>query len=606
MPGEKKTIETGGADHNSATALPDQAAARAVPPLYADYQTFVVSRREQRLRPMHRYLIKMLNVLGLKSDVRGVCRGTAIRWLEAQLLGDDSVFMGRMAYLRSQSIAVFAAKVKVAKQNAKNKLVGGLEDRRVFDTLAFFESLSLYQKPSRHANVLGVYLPQYCTKQIASIAASDGIHAVGGIACSNVEIISCDRVGLNRLLQTIKNDVDALVLNANAHTTVAMLVSRKGHAAGLVYNTRDKQFTFMDINRWPPIKGGVSELLDRLCRLVAIDDLPLNGCEPRAVFSIQLLITQRQIGVFPSLPLLLSKHGVLRSTSHELTCPLSCFSVLLYFALRLGRADILAAMIKQEMSVDVDSRSLDSSVGELLHDASRSGHVDVVRLLLDYGFLVDFPLANGATPLLIAAECGHIDVVCLLLERHASINKARSDGTTPLMVASQKGYLSVIRALLKAAKEGAGCIHYIDQARVDGATPLFMAAQNGRLTVVHALLQMGANPAIPFIRSAEGLMRFVRSYPVCIQRRMQHQISQINGQSAVVMLPSDIAAIMGYDAVADAIENHAQGASRSAVWHAYPRLLCSIRLRRRVPVVAKVNGDGLEPTGIIKSTGPMG
>jgi uncharacterized protein len=56
-----------------------------------------------------------------------------------------------------------------------------------------------------------------------------------------------------------------------------------------------------------------------------------------------------------------------------------------------------------------------------LYVASQNSHVDVVRLLIDAGALINQANNNGVTPLLKASRKGHVDVVCLLIDAGATV-----------------------------------------------------------------------------------------------------------------------------------------------------------------------------------------
>ena len=58
-----------------------------------------------------------------------------------------------------------------------------------------------------------------------------------------------------------------------------------------------------------------------------------------------------------------------------------------------------------------------------LMGASHSGHLEVAKLLIDYGAVIDQRDAQGATPLFIATFQGRLEVVKLLLDRGATIDR---------------------------------------------------------------------------------------------------------------------------------------------------------------------------------------
>ena len=130
--------------------------------------------------------------------------------------------------------------------------------------------------------------------------------------------------------------------------------------------------------------------------------------------------------------------------------------------------------------------------------AAWSGHIDVVRILLDAGANTDIhsgnPNPGGGTPLLRtalqrAAESGHIDVVRALLDAGASTHQPGNghggEWGNPLIKAAAAGHIDVVRALLDAGA------HVNTQDEYD-ETPLIMAAKAGHIDVVRALVDAGA------------------------------------------------------------------------------------------------------------------
>ena len=57
---------------------------------------------------------------------------------------------------------------------------------------------------------------------------------------------------------------------------------------------------------------------------------------------------------------------------------------------------------------------------------------------------------NGETPLWTASQNGDVDLVRLLIDAGALINQANTNGATPLYVASQNGHVNVVLVLIDA------------------------------------------------------------------------------------------------------------------------------------------------------------
>ena len=86
----------------------------------------------------------------------------------------------------------------------------------------------------------------------------------------------------------------------------------------------------------------------------------------------------------------------------------------------------------------------------LLHAAAGSGHLAMVKELLERGASVDLQTSLGCTALMDAASGGHPSIVLVLLQHSASIELLDIDGVAALMQAANRGREACVKALLRA------------------------------------------------------------------------------------------------------------------------------------------------------------
>ncbi|GGD49364.1 ankyrin repeat domain-containing protein [Pseudoxanthomonas indica] len=118
--------------------------------------------------------------------------------------------------------------------------------------------------------------------------------------------------------------------------------------------------------------------------------------------------------------------------------------------------------------------------------AAMTGDVDAVRRLLDLGFAVDAPDAQGCTALLRAAGGGHRSAAELLIARGADPQHAANTGATPLSAAVSMRQAEIVNLLLQAGAQ-------LEHRLPGGVTVLMLAAALGLPDIVARLLTAGAN-----------------------------------------------------------------------------------------------------------------
>jgi len=112
--------------------------------------------------------------------------------------------------------------------------------------------------------------------------------------------------------------------------------------------------------------------------------------------------------------------------------------------------------------------------------ATRDGHVEIVRTLLDRGAKVDAVAPRGITALMVAAQRGHVEIVKLLLVKRAFINARNDNDNTALMYAAEFGHLDVVKVLVDAGAD-------LNVRDGDRETALGIARRRGHLDIVRLL-----------------------------------------------------------------------------------------------------------------------
>jgi ankyrin repeat protein len=138
----------------------------------------------------------------------------------------------------------------------------------------------------------------------------------------------------------------------------------------------------------------------------------------------------------------------------------------------------------------INSKSKNYGDSTALYIASKNGHANVVKILLENNANVNLFKKDGETALCVAAKNGHSLVIEHLLASNASVNQPTNDGVTPLWYASSKGHVNVVDVLVKNKAD-------IKRSASDGSTALWIAASNGHAGVIRSLQKAGADLNVP-------------------------------------------------------------------------------------------------------------
>ncbi|XP_050524337.1 protein fem-1 homolog B [Daktulosphaira vitifoliae] len=117
--------------------------------------------------------------------------------------------------------------------------------------------------------------------------------------------------------------------------------------------------------------------------------------------------------------------------------------------------------------------------------AAGSGHLEIVKILLENGAFVDYCTKTKSTPLRAACYLGRLDIVKSLVENGANVNATNIFNSTCLMIASYRGHKNVVKFLLENGAD-------VNQQTNCGATAMHFAAQADHLKIIQMLLAYNA------------------------------------------------------------------------------------------------------------------
>ena len=150
-----------------------------------------------------------------------------------------------------------------------------------------------------------------------------------------------------------------------------------------------------------------------------------------------------------------------------------------------GDIKCLNTLLKDELQLDVNWQ--DSNGVTPLVLASREGHTEMVKILLDKDAQVNKQDKSSSSALMMASKQGHTEVVQLLLDHgaHVNIYMQDEDGVSALMMACENGKTELAELLIKSGAD-------VDMVSHTGESALTMACSKGHLEVVKLLVNNGA------------------------------------------------------------------------------------------------------------------
>jgi ankyrin repeat protein len=133
-----------------------------------------------------------------------------------------------------------------------------------------------------------------------------------------------------------------------------------------------------------------------------------------------------------------------------------------------------------------DVHHQDSDNSTPLHLASRAGHIEVARSLVEHGADAKAQDNNGWTALHFSVQAGRVDLSRLLLEHGADATVYYSDRTTLLHAVVPGGSVDLVRLLVEHGAD-------VTAQDEDKWTPLHLSVRHRRMDLIYLLLEHGAD-----------------------------------------------------------------------------------------------------------------
>ncbi len=109
------------------------------------------------------------------------------------------------------------------------------------------------------------------------------------------------------------------------------------------------------------------------------------------------------------------------------------------------------ATVQKYINAGGNVNALNPYGGTAIMFASRAGHTEIVKLLIDAKANLDIQgRYAGTTALMWAAQYGSLDIVKLLIEAKANINLKNNSEQTALTLANENGNMEIVNILKKA------------------------------------------------------------------------------------------------------------------------------------------------------------
>lgn len=380
-------------------------------------EQFIKSQITQNVRhDEHKAIIQIGFKCGYnKKDLLGLCNGLTHKWVEAELLEEEASFFKRThLILTSKNIK---RKINFVKNERKwvhkNEPVTE-EERTWLEIPSFWEQTNLYQHPQQYTHLYGARLSSINIARTSQLAASDKIMALGGL----VSVYSDTRwYADKKAMVAYFSELSKVAEQLNEQKKMVMTILGMRHLIGLSYHIKNKQWTYMDINRRSFTSSSIEAIVEALLYLYTLVSNPSRFFP----YSLRIsIVTTNQY-------------------AHSFVKPFSDFRKEHLEIQKETPKDVLALIAHYAAAINDTAKIL-----ELIENQFDFNQAEVPGL----GF-----------PLITAAHFGHFESVKLMVGNGADVNIATSINIPALYYAIESGEYNTVKYLLEHDANLAPCVY---------------------------------------------------------------------------------------------------------------------------------------------------
>lgn len=400
------------------------------------------------------------------AKAEGCCHGFTLRWLEAVLSDNETVFNGYVNSICENENTI----VEQINEAKKKKGVNLTQQQSNALTIgAFYDSLKLYHSPEKHALLLNRPLNQNNIEELSYFASSEKVTERGGLK----NLYSYPGIYTEQELQAYLDNLRLHIEQSNpaVEKPLGFILSSSNHTIGLVYQPQIG-WLFMDINQFPA-KNFLLNQTDLIAQHI-IAGLKNNNKTPYTTFNSSIFT----LSDTPNLEKLKKNFDFFKSKQCiDTTIEQREDDVnLAYIAAEHNHTDMLHELAKHKAYLNRKNAHGDT----VAHIAAKYGNTEVIKLLKSKRFNFNQRNNNGDTPVFMAAQAGYTDVISKLHKYGADLNQADIEGATPAYASATENHAEIISKLHE-------CNADLNKANNKGRTPAYSAARQGNVEAINTL-----------------------------------------------------------------------------------------------------------------------